>query len=155
MATPAAPSETLNPNANPFKIKKWNAVALWTWDMVVDTCAICRNHIMNPCIECQSNSEAGGSANACDPAWGQCNHAFHKHCIARWLNTRPVCPLDNQKWQYRESVCDLLQLYHRTPTHPTAGPSRLTIHPFLSRYIAYFPQFCIVVVTAATQVTYN
>lgn len=28
------------------KVKKWNAVALWAWDIVVDTCAICRNHIM-------------------------------------------------------------------------------------------------------------
>eukprot|EP00400_MALV-I_sp_L67-5_P000772 gene772-523_t len=30
-----------------FEIKKWNAVALWAWDIVVDNCAICRNHIMD------------------------------------------------------------------------------------------------------------
>ena len=24
------------------KVKKWNAVALWAWDIVVDNCAICR-----------------------------------------------------------------------------------------------------------------
>ena len=29
-----------------FEVKKWNAVALWAWDIVVDNCAICRNHIM-------------------------------------------------------------------------------------------------------------
>lgn len=29
---------------------QWNAVALWGWDMVVDNCAICRNHIMDPCL---------------------------------------------------------------------------------------------------------
>lgn len=29
--------------------KKWNAVALWAWDIVVDNCAICRNHIMDLC----------------------------------------------------------------------------------------------------------
>lgn len=28
---------------------KWNAVALWAWDIVVDNCAICRNHIMDLC----------------------------------------------------------------------------------------------------------
>ncbi|MFS7927537.1 putative Zinc finger, RING/FYVE/PHD-type, anaphase-promoting complex subunit 11 [Helianthus anomalus] len=38
-----------------FEIKKWNAVALWAWDIVVDNCAICRNHIMDLCIECQAN----------------------------------------------------------------------------------------------------
>ncbi|KAL1786512.1 E3 ubiquitin-protein ligase RBX1 isoform X2 [Sigmodon hispidus] len=25
-----------------FEVKKWNAVALWVWDIVVDYCAICR-----------------------------------------------------------------------------------------------------------------
>ncbi|PWA54830.1 RING-box protein 1a [Artemisia annua] len=38
-----------------FEIKKWNAVSLWAWDIVVDNCAICRNHIMDLCIECQAN----------------------------------------------------------------------------------------------------
>jgi RING-box protein 1 len=32
-----------------FEVKKWNAVALWSWDIVVDNCAICRNHIMDLC----------------------------------------------------------------------------------------------------------
>ncbi|CAF4762765.1 unnamed protein product, partial [Rotaria magnacalcarata] len=37
-----------------FEVKKWNAVTLWAWDIVVDNCAICRNHIMDLCIECQA-----------------------------------------------------------------------------------------------------
>ena len=32
-----------------FEVKKWNAVALCAWDIVVDNCAICRNHIMDLC----------------------------------------------------------------------------------------------------------
>ncbi|KAL9075173.1 MAG: hypothetical protein Q9161_001859 [Pseudevernia consocians] len=32
-----------------FEVKKWNAVSLWAWDIVVDNCAICRNHIMDLC----------------------------------------------------------------------------------------------------------
>lgn len=32
-----------------FEVKKWNAVALWAWDITVDNCAICRNHIMDLC----------------------------------------------------------------------------------------------------------
>lgn len=39
-----------------FRLRKWSAVALWAWDIVVDNCAICRNHIMDLCIECQVGS---------------------------------------------------------------------------------------------------
>ena len=68
-----------------FEVKKWSAVALWAWDIHVDNCAICRNHIMDPCIECQSTQSANDD---CTVTWGVCNHAFHFHCISRWLKTR-------------------------------------------------------------------
>lgn len=61
-AGPSAPAQAKAPGAKSgkgadtgadgkkrFEVKKWNAVALWAWDIVVDNCAICRNHIMDLC----------------------------------------------------------------------------------------------------------
>jgi len=48
-ASKAGAGESAGDSKKRFEVKKWNAVALWAWDIVVDNCAICRNHIMDLC----------------------------------------------------------------------------------------------------------
>jgi RING-box protein 1 len=85
-----------------FGVRKWTAIALWSYDITVDNCAICRNHIMDKCIECQSVQEMTNIDENCTIAWGKCSHVFHMHCISKWLNTRQVCPLDNRNWAFKK-----------------------------------------------------
>eukprot|EP01068_Selenidium_serpulae_P007710 Selendium_serpulae@DN4785_c0_g1_i1.p1 len=84
-----------------FVVTKWSGVALWSWDLECETCSICRTHLMEKCIGCaapeKQNIDPSGS-DRCEVAWGRCSHAFHFHCISRWLEQRNVCPLDNQPW---------------------------------------------------------
>lgn len=89
------------PDMPRFTVSKWNAVAAWAWDIEMETCAICRNHLMDACIMCQSLEPDAEKPANCSVAWGTCNHAFHLHCIATWLNTREVCPLDNKVWEFK------------------------------------------------------
>ncbi|KAH0666736.1 hypothetical protein KY285_027942 [Solanum tuberosum] len=37
--------------------------------------------------------------------WGACNHAFHLHCILKWVNSQSAqahCPMCRREWQFKE-----------------------------------------------------
>lgn len=78
-----------------FETKKVNIVATWAWDIINDTCAICKLSINDDCIICSQNN-----SDECYPTWGRCNHAFHFHCISQWIKSKNTCPLDNSPWEY-------------------------------------------------------
>lgn len=42
---------------------------------------------------------------------GVCNHAFHFHCISRWLKTRQVCPLGKKSVNYLQGTVVLLPVF--------------------------------------------
>ena len=82
-----------------FTLKKWNAVAMWSWDVECDTCAICRVQVMDACLRCQSETklDARGGKD-CVVVWGDCNHSFHQCCMSLWIKQNNRCPLCQQEW---------------------------------------------------------
>ncbi|KAK1586666.1 hypothetical protein Q3G72_004803 [Acer saccharum] len=48
--------------------------------IVVDNCAICRNHIMDLCIECQAN-QASTTREECTVAWDRSKRLFTYYSI--------------------------------------------------------------------------
>ncbi|KAK2954223.1 putative RING-box protein [Blattamonas nauphoetae] len=77
--------------------KKWYAIASWKYTLLNDTCGICRNELQQPCIECQ-----GEGKDQCHIQKGECQHAFHFHCLSRWLNKNNICPLCQKQWNYAQ-----------------------------------------------------
>jgi RING-box protein 1 len=60
-----------------------------------DQCPICRNNLLDKCIECQVNIK---ESKECKSVLGCCGHGYHVCCIDKWCKTRDVCPLDNEEW---------------------------------------------------------
>ncbi|KAL8153443.1 hypothetical protein V2J09_011203 [Rumex salicifolius] len=76
----------------------WHAVASWTWDAQDEMCGICRLVFDGCCPDCKHPGDD------CPIIWGQCNHAFHLHCILKWVNSQTPqahCPLCRREWQFK------------------------------------------------------
>merc|ERR1712083_554559 len=81
------------PPAKRVKVIKWNAVAQWRWNDVGDTCAICRNSLMEPSIMYLADPDSQSADKGLQIAVGVCGHCFPVDCIEKWLITRQACPL--------------------------------------------------------------
>ncbi|CAN1220300.1 Anaphase-promoting complex subunit 11 [Linum perenne] len=78
----------------------WHAVASWTWDAKDETCGICRMAFDGCCPDCKLPGDD------CPLIWGKCNHAFHLHCILKWVNSQTSqahCPMCRGEWQFKDS----------------------------------------------------
>jgi E3 ubiquitin-protein ligase RBX1 len=100
------PSTNQAPNPK-FFTQKFTGIATWApGDGIYDRCAICRNHVLGLCIDCEISrpsdpGDTGPSMNGgCDIAEGLCRHVYHFHCISKWLGKHTTCPMDNGEWSF-------------------------------------------------------
>lgn len=68
----------------------------------MEHCAICKNHIMDKCIDCEEKKEGKEGKVSCPQQWGKCGHAYHEHCISQWVKSKQLCPLDNKPWEKQD-----------------------------------------------------
>lgn len=85
-----------------FTLKKWNSVAMWSWDVESDTCAICRVLVMDSCLRCQAESKNSLDRQDCVVVWGECSHFFHNCCMALWIKQSNRCPLCQSEWNVQK-----------------------------------------------------
>ncbi|XP_028108702.1 anaphase-promoting complex subunit 11-like [Camellia sinensis] len=77
---------------------RWHSVASWTWGAQDETCGICRTAFDGCCPDCKFPGDD------CPLIWGACNHAFHLHCILKWVNSQTPqaqCPMCRGEWQFK------------------------------------------------------
>ncbi len=91
-------------------IKSINLRGSWSLDTINDECPICRNSVLESCVECS------GSAAECVSVMGTCEHIYHLHCIEKWTKTKNSCPLDNRRWEYKKpDLCQIINPKNKVP----------------------------------------
>ncbi|VEU21243.1 DEKNAAC102191 [Brettanomyces naardenensis] len=85
-----------------IKLNSTYAIYSWHWDVPEDElCGICRVAFDGTCPTCKYPGDQ------CPIVIGECHHAFHLHCIWKWLETdtsRGLCPMCRQPFHTDKSM---------------------------------------------------
>ncbi len=79
-------------------IESANIITYTSLDIHNDSCPICRCSLMEKCLDCSNIDELC----ECTSILGVCGHGYHLHCISTWLKTKQMCPLDNNRWEFKK-----------------------------------------------------
>lgn len=83
-----------------IRLKRFHAVAAWSWNANDDLCGICQAAFEGVCPGVKYPGED------CPVVWGKCGHAFHLQCVSKWLGTpaaKNSCPICRQDWEFGQN----------------------------------------------------
>lgn len=83
-----------------IRLKRFHAVASWSWNANDDVCGICQNAFEGVCPGVKFPGED------CPVVWGKCGHAYHLQCISKWLtqpSSKNACPICRQDFSFGEN----------------------------------------------------
>ena len=82
------------------RLKRFHAVAAWSWNANDDVCGICQAAFEGVCPGVKYPGED------CPVVWGKCGHPFHLQCVSKWLGTpasKNSCPICRQDWEFGQN----------------------------------------------------
>jgi anaphase-promoting complex subunit 11 len=82
------------------RLKRFHAVAAWSWNANDDVCGICQAAFEGVCPGVKYPGED------CPVVWGKCGHPFHLQCVSKWLSqpsSKNSCPICRQEWEYGQN----------------------------------------------------
>ena len=82
------------------RVKRFHAVAAWSWNANDDVCGICQSPFEGVCPGVKYPGED------CPVVWGKCGHAFHLQCVSKWLGqtaSKNSCPICRQEWEFGQN----------------------------------------------------
>jgi len=99
-SAPDATEEGKPPVTIKIRLKRFHAVAAWSWNANDDLCGICQAAFEGVCPGVKYPGED------CPVVWGKCGHAFHLQCVSKWLATpaaKNSCPICRQDWEFGQN----------------------------------------------------
>lgn len=85
-------------------LESWEQMAVYAPKAANEKCSICHNLLTEKCAPCLENS-TNIIDTTCKVSMGQCGHAFHSHCIEKWIKDVKVCPIDQSPWIISSPDC--------------------------------------------------
>ena len=93
---------------NRIKMNKWILYGVHAPKSSNENCSICHSELYTKCHDCFDKSNNYLNIE-CPVSIGKCNHAFHHHCIYKWIceaSGSAMCPICTIPWDCKVKNCN-------------------------------------------------